>query len=225
MSKFYLIGTSTDEKEIGVYHQIFNMGEECHNGLNGPRSMKNLVSWRFPEQPPQLDYLIMAKRAKLTDVLSVGFISARGYLVSERLKQLLEGFNLMPHRFYPGKVEYKGTLFNYYFLHLVCDSYRLIDFEKTKFYITTSGVKTNDNLIIKYEEDLKKMRKEMPMSKSIKAEKLYFSTFFENQPLDLFYFIGLHPDIFISEKLKTALEVMDITGLNIKEQNIISEIK
>ncbi len=140
MNKYYFINHSTDLKIIGHYPQVEHISHECHLSLSTPYSLKNLVSWKFPDKEPMLDYLILHKKAKLTDVLSFGMISAQGFLVSERFKEILEQLHLMPHKFYPAKIEYKGTLFNYCFLHLVSSSYDIIDFQKSKFYVSRTNL-------------------------------------------------------------------------------------
>ncbi len=223
MNTYYFINFSTDLKIIGHYPQVEHISHECHLSLSSPHSLKNIVSWKFPDKAPMLDYLILHKKAKLTDVLSFGMISAQGFLVSERFKEILEQLHLMPHKFYPAKIEYKGTFFNYFFLHLVSSSYDIIDFQKSKFYISDIGLSKVGDIKFENEENflLKKKNLILNESKSIRAQKLYFRNEFENNPIDMFYFTGLHFEVFISQKIKSAIEVMEVTGLNIKNQDII----
>ncbi|MBX3242374.1 MAG: hypothetical protein KIT80_04490 [Chitinophagaceae bacterium] len=222
MSKYFFINVSTDLKIVGHYPQVEHISHECHLSLSTPRSLKKIVSWKFPDEPPFLDYLILHKKATLTDVLSFGMISTQGFLVSERFKNLLEQFNIISHKFYLAKVEYKGTFFTYYFLHLVSNNFDIIDFEKSTFYISVIDLKKIDDITIIDKSDfLIKKDELLKQSKSIRVQRLFFIEQFYKKPMDMFYLPGLHFNIFISKKLKAGITATDISGLNIQEQIII----
>lgn len=63
---------------------------------------------KLPAYEPDLDYFILHNQAKPTYLLSVTPVSG-GFMVSEKLKQILEQFTLPLHKFYPAKVLHKNN--------------------------------------------------------------------------------------------------------------------
>ncbi len=219
--KYYSLSLSTDEKVVGKYHQIMALGRDCDLSLGGPKSMKNLVSRSFPSEAPNLDYMIMDKKAKLTDIISTGYITAKGFFMNKRCKDVFDKFRLVSHAHYPGRVEFNQAFIDYYWLHLVNESYDLIDFNQSTFLLSPLGLGTSEVITINSEMNLNSIKKEVGYLKTIRLEKLVLSEKFKTEPLDLFFFLGLHYDVFISEALKAALDDNRITGINISDQTII----
>jgi len=93
-------------------------------------------------------------KAKLTDVLSQAAISAYGFLVNNKVKQILEGFNLMEHRYYKCLVkDQNGVVHEYYWLHLSDPSLVLtIDYPKSKFFTLEYGFRDADINLTSYDE-------------------------------------------------------------------------
>jgi|GEM_PF-6976718 len=218
--KYYSLGLSTDEKVIGKYHQIKALGRDCDLSLGGARSMKNLVSRAFPSEAPNLDYMIMDKKAKPTDVISTGYITAKGFFMNQRSKDIFDKFNLVSHKYYSGRVEYKQAYFDYYWLHLVNESYGLIDFDQSTFSIFPLGTGKPEEIKIDSEAHLGSIKKEAGHLKTISLRKLVLNEKFKLNRLDLFFFLGLHYDVFISEDFKMTLEKESVTGIKILEQGV-----
>jgi len=95
---------------------------------------ESLTSWNFPESNILFE-VILHKNAKITDVLSNFQTNSSGLMVSKRLKEILDNFKLMEHKYYPVKI--KGHNEIYYWLHLsdMQLSYNL-DYNHSSFYQT-----------------------------------------------------------------------------------------
>ena len=95
---------------------------------------ESLTSWNFPESNILFE-VILHKNAKITDVLSNFQTNSSGLMVSKRLKEILDNFKLMEHKYYPVKI--KGNNEIYYWLHLsdMQLSYNL-DYNHSSFYQT-----------------------------------------------------------------------------------------
>jgi hypothetical protein len=68
---------------------------------DAPNSVHKLPYDSLPDFEPNFKTVIIHGHAKLTDLLSSAAIKNTGYLLSPRLRELLEQFALPLHRFYP----------------------------------------------------------------------------------------------------------------------------
>jgi len=90
-------------------HAIEGIGGQCpqHQRMsdgydfNAPNSVHKLPHDALPSFEPNFDTVIVHGHAKLTDLLSSAPIPNHGYLVSPKLRGLLERFTLPSHRWYP----------------------------------------------------------------------------------------------------------------------------
>jgi hypothetical protein len=78
-------------------HQEMGRGYD----YNAPNSVHKFSYDALPEFEPNFNTVIIHGHAKLTDLLSSAPIINTGFLVSARLRELLERFALPLHRFYP----------------------------------------------------------------------------------------------------------------------------
>ncbi len=89
----YFILTNSTGKDIGKeYPQTDGMGGFYQFGDSN--SISNLPNLKIPDFIPNLDYFNIHKNSKLTDFISTGLITAMGFIVSEKAKNILEQFNL-----------------------------------------------------------------------------------------------------------------------------------
>jgi hypothetical protein len=214
--KYFLISHSSDRKEIGDYPQTIPTEVIDANGGFEETSRANLTNEHFPNVSPALEFEL-AKKAKLTDVLSASNIQARGLLVNEKVKKILEQFNIMNHKFYLGSVTAKGKKLPYYWLHIVNTSFDGIDFEKSNFIETGfTGRKIGDVEINTF-EDYDKISRE----KMLKVEKLILLPNSSIKDLDLFLFPEIHYRIIASERLISALQESTVSGIKTTEADFM----
>ena len=130
--KYYSVSNSTGKETGRSYPQMHCLTQPYAHLMS---------AWEFPDFNPKLIFEL-EKGAKLTDVLSQASISAKGFLVNDKVKEVLSKFKLMTHRYYDASIYLpkSGETLNYYWLHL-CQpelSHQL-DYTKSVFYETEGG--------------------------------------------------------------------------------------
>jgi hypothetical protein len=78
-------------------HEVMGHGYDYH----APNSVHQLPDDALPDFEPNFNTVVIHGHAKLTDLVSSAPIKNTGFLVSPRLRQVLEQFALPQHRFYP----------------------------------------------------------------------------------------------------------------------------
>jgi hypothetical protein len=85
---------------------------------SGPRSAHNLPHDSLPDYDPDFGTVVLDRHARLTDVLS-SVILPVGFLVNGKVRQVLSGFGLPPHRYFDVAVRFRRKpVDGYYWLHL-----------------------------------------------------------------------------------------------------------
>lgn len=157
------------------------------------------------------------RRAKVTDVMSAGTISATGLLVNKKVREIFNQHNLMSHKYYPVEIEAKGDILHYDFFQpfdeMNYNNY--IDFEKTlfKWFSFTEEIENTPVKLKSYKEYLDK-RHTQGVCNTIAIENLVLTNKF-SKDLDVFTFSPIMgvDDFFISERLKNALEANNVSGI------------
>lgn len=133
MSQYYILKPAVGTKETGMAYPAVESFEDYD--FNAPNSVYKLDSDSFPDFVPDIRFKL-AKGAKICDVMGQGTISACGLLISQNVKDALEQFNLIPHKYFSATIEDKGIIHKYYWVHFVWeDGINLLDFKKSKFKI------------------------------------------------------------------------------------------
>ena len=209
--EYYRLSHNTDSKISGIYPQA-----ECIS-LGKAHSIR---FDEFPEHGLKLDFLL-ASKAKLTDVLSQAAISAHGFLISSKLKKLLENFTLLNYRFYEVTLTTNKGDETYYWLHLVDENLvQYIDFSRSKFFRTEFGFWEEDITLGSY-PDFRERKRSYGMMGNIHATHLHLNNNFDRN-LDLFLIADLHTKVYIKETLYAELLTQKITGLDIQKAGDIS---
>lgn len=213
---FYSIEPACDTPETGpVYPQVEAM--KPGYDFKKPNSIHNLNFNGLPNFKPDLDYFVLDKKAKLTDVLS-SMISGFGFLISEKMKNILEQFKLPEHGFYSASVAMGDTKLNNYFWFLpICNLSDQVDYPKTTFY-SKDSFNNVEKLDINAPEDVKEQWPKIGYTKKIVSEDIYFKSGFKLN-LDLFMIGVFDFNTYLSEDLKSALVDQNITGIELKPHN------
>jgi hypothetical protein len=208
---YYTIKKSTG-KEIGsVFPQVTCLTQELAHSIKFTEFVNFDTELLFALQPGAI----------LTDVLSQAAISANGLLISQRLKVLLDKFQLMPHKFYRTAIVTMEGQKIYYWLHFVDNSYKdKIDYDRSVFYWTKSTFKKDIIKLASYDEYLE-LKKQNGILWGVKAEKIELNQFFDKH-LDMFSCLPFDLGIYISAKLYDVLLQEKITGINIKESELLN---
>lgn len=173
----------------------------------------------FPPKEEIKLHFMLGKKTPETDLLSLSGITGFGFFINEKLKILLEQFQLCPHVFYPSTLrreEEKEIREGYYWLHLDGTHMRdLVDYSKSKFHIHEPSYKRETITLNSY-EDYEIFKKNSEQSWGIFADEIHLKEGVE-PPCDIFVFgWGFDLNIYITEKLKKTLVKNKIKGIEIE---------
>ena len=112
---------------------------EVENFFNRDFEPSDFFLGNLPDFDVRLDGLILDKNVRVTDFIGIDSL-LKGVCISDRVKKILEEYNLPNHRFYPvtfhqpSKVEKKIELIaGYWLLHFELEFGKNVDFEKSEF--------------------------------------------------------------------------------------------
>lgn len=110
----WTLNNDVDVGRVYPQHQEMSRGYD----YDAPNSIRHLPLDAIPNFEPNFNTVIIHGHAKLTDFLS-SIMKDTGYLVSARLRSVLEQFALPLHRFYSVPLTYRSkTVEGYCWLHL-----------------------------------------------------------------------------------------------------------
>ena len=207
----------TLEKQIigAQYPQIQTMDGTVNK--NAADSLYNVYADALPHFIPNLNYFLLEKSAIATDVLSAAMIS-HGFIVNEKVKDILCGHHLPTHQFYPAVVKHNGTfLKNYYWFFYISDVLDFIDYGKTRFFIADMvNNKIEECTNINSTQRLKSLKEVLPDDRNVDSECIFFQKAL-TESFDLFKVSFGNYRTYISERLASALK--NISGLTISLSN------
>lgn len=224
--KYYFISNSGDEKMVGKkFPQCKGMPSGMgltYKWFEQPNSMTKLTNEEFPNFEAELIFELEEK-AILTDVVSPSNISAKGFLINQKVKDILGHFNLMEHMYYPAPLTVKGMKLPYYWLHFKDNEEKYlsgVDYSEALFSVTNLAYAKIEDIQILSRDDFWSKKMNLPM-KHIRVEKLKLTDEIQNQELDLFYIPYIHSHFFCSDRLVEVLKAYNVTGLEIREQIVL----
>ncbi len=208
-TQYYIIRPAVDTLETG---NAFPAAESYDNyDFNAPNSVHKLNFREFPDFVPDIRFKL-AKGAKLTDMLSQAAISAHGFLINEKLKNVFEQFNMVPHKYYPASIEdHHGNFHRYFWLHLIWEEWKnIIDWKNSNFFIRRVSKNMGPIEISSY-DDFLSLKEELGVLKMIDFEKIIFKNKIQ---FDLF--TQLKSDVYSTKKLKEYIEFNSFSGVDFK---------
>jgi hypothetical protein len=223
---FYTIEPAVNTSETGsAYPQIQKMSPGYNYNLPNSVYALDRKTTEFPDFTPNLDYFVLHNRAKLSDILSASVLNSCGFIVSEKFKKLIEGFNIMPHQFYDANVYYKKEKHPYYWMHIIGNMYSFVDYKKSVFFIYHNFSHNIGYISIDSFEDYLMQKEKIETNNPTKtvtvwAEKIHLNNNF-GSTLDFFKIGRFNSQYFISNRLKLKLQENNITGVLIKENTVI----
>ena len=208
-TEYYILKPAVDTPETGNVYPAVESYDDYD--FNAPNSVHKLRAREFPDFEPDIRFKL-AKGAKLTDMLSQAAINAHGFLINKKLKAAFEQFNVVPHKYYPAKIEdHQGNTHQYFWLHLVWnESTDTINYKNSSFFIRR-GLRNIGKIEIDSFEDFNMKNNEMGAVNFIDYD---FVSLKGSISFDIFL-INHGVDIFISEKIAYDLKNQKISGLDI----------
>jgi hypothetical protein len=171
----------------------------------------------------------LKKKAVLTDIVSASNIRGKGFLMNAKAKKVFDLAKIMTHHYYPASLISNDLReYDYYWFHMINNSFDGIDFSKSEFIETDLMGFTSlhiDGLGFPKSEfkktpiqidgfnDYLSRSKTLKNSNRIIISKLMLSNGFN---YDLFYFPYIHDGIIASEKFIVDV-CKNVTGLGWEE--------
>ncbi len=210
MNQWYLFRKSSDEKITGTHPQTDGM--KYGYDLRKVNSIWNLPNKKLPDFDPDFDHFVLDKKAKLTDIISTGLISASGLIVSEKIKEIFSLYRLPDHKYFKAKVSHKKIVYNdYYWLHFISDNVTLIDFKKSEFIRRDTHFDDDQELLtVANASDLLKER-QITSLRHIFPKTLQL---LNHEAYDFLYFNDFWNKYYINEKLLNKLKDLNCSGFD-----------
>jgi hypothetical protein len=177
--QYYILSPAVGTKETGMAYPAVESYDNYD--FNAPNSVHKIKFNEFPDFEPDIRFKL-AKGAKLCDMMGQATISGHGFLISERLKVVLESANTVPCKFYYATIEEKGIFHKYYWAHFVWkENYNHIIWRKSDFIVKKFS-KNEGSIFINSYEDYKQKSIDIGKIKLIQ----YTSMGVSNIPFDFF---------------------------------------
>ena len=158
----------------------------------------------------------MKKKAKFTDVLSSTAGPFTDFLISSKVKEIIDSSHVMQHQFFEASIKTNDQEYEYYWLHL--SQPNLVDalnYEESEFYQTEWEFLNKGPIKIKsYEHYMKLKAKDEDGSFGVSLNKIVLKENFDRS-LDLFFLLPFDFNIYVSEGLKDKLESSGVTGISL----------
>jgi len=209
--KYFTIKSTSEKKIIGnEFPQIQTMAGSVNRADDN--SVYNVFPDAFPEFVPNLNYFVLHRNSKVTDVLSASMISG-GFIVNTRVREILEKYSLPEHRFYPATVECNNKLDdNYAWFFFVSDVLDFIDYGRTKFYLCDMLDNRIRDCQVDSANNLRAMKDILQDDRNINSDHVYLMETFHDR-FDIFKVTFGDYRTYVSERLKDAFDQAGITGL------------
>lgn len=203
---YYSIDNSTGKDVGNVFPQVSCLNQDLAHSIQFDEFSNFDSEILFKLEP----------KAKLTDILSQAAISAYGLLINDKVRQILEGFNIMKHRHYKCLVkDQSGVVHYYYWIHLVEDNTKKIDYSNSIFNWTKSTFKKGEIKLNSYHDYLEK-KKENGILWGVSSEKIKFNELFDTS-IDIISCLPFDRNIYISQALKEQINKQNITGIEVEK--------
>jgi hypothetical protein len=167
---------------------------------------------------PLFDNFILEYKAKFTDLLSNVFFD---YTINKKMLDILLSHNLSAYEAHPIKVQKSKKILDYYCFYIYGRGFEHIDLDKSVFYEDADNhVSYSPRRYVKINQinDIVYWAKNNPNFPYLRIEKFVYKNHIKN--LDMFRVFYFNSGIYISEKLKLALESNGITGIAFEEVEI-----
>ncbi len=224
MPKYFLIRRPSDPKVTGIrdgsaqarilrdkFVNKSNFDLYLHYYESGDAASYWQHRLRIPEFSFELEYIQLRDKAFVTDFMSFfpNLFTGGLFLLSRKAFNVVNQFKLGEHRFFDAHVYAGEKKPDYYFLCSAALPYEVICFDNTVFF-KGSVTLGKEFFQLKSGEEFERLKE----TELFGAEKLCFRKSFDSS-LDYFTSIVAIPGIFISEALKDAITMEELTGLNI----------
>ena len=183
--------------------------------LDESKSPYNIRPGIFPDFVPDLSHLVLHRNCFYTDVMSSS-LGVFDLIVSNKVRNIFSSVKLPNCKFYKSTVYNMNTSRQYWCMIFFDNISQSINYRQTNFVLRelfTEDIPIN----ILSQVDIANNVKKYP-SKKIISDEIFLQ---EKVMYDLFYLHKGNNNIYISENLKTLLINNNVTGIDLKQANII----
>ena len=210
---YYTLEESTN-KEIG--REFPQIQESIETDLD--KSVYKMPYHKFASFSPDLDHLILHKNSNYTDFLSCVYRKV-GFIISERVKNILIQLDLPEHKLYNAKVYKDDNIFKKYWSFVFYENIEEnIDFTSTPFFIKES-FKEDIPIKIYSKNDLHNKINELSSLKTVYSTNVILK---KHPSYDIFYLHKGNSKVYISKNFRNLLIEENITGIDIRESRIFT---
>ncbi|MBB6238788.1 hypothetical protein HDC90_003435 [Pedobacter sp. AK013] len=225
--KYYIFESAKAPQEIGPEFPQIQMLKSNYD-MESEKSIFSFLqnsSTKISKIKPDLNAFILQKESLPTDLISNAITAAHGFLVSLKLKRVLEGFKLPLHEFFEAHVIHNNVHLNdYFYLHIISDLTEYVDYINSIFYYHKRFSSEKHYIQVKSKQDYnlikKKIRIEFPNTYiKISAEKIVINSPIDNY-LDFFQIGGFDFNFYTSERLMEVIKASRLSGINLSKSNL-----
>jgi len=206
----FVINLQLPESESGVYPQVDNMG--VFYDWDKVDSITRLTANSELSFIPDFQTFTLDRKAVLTDVLSQSFVSSPGLLISKKVRDTFKAMKIQDHIYYDAKVNYQGSILEYYWMHFSSFYEQSVDYEQSNFNLFDmfSHQVGQESFGSLSEFESRCCQLALGLTGQMVPNKLYSS-----QEFDLFVVTTNEPIYFVSDELAKRLIDSRVSGLEL----------
>lgn len=162
---------------------------------------------------PYADAFKMHHQTQRTDYVTSNSMTHLTWLVSPSFTDFLQTFILPEYQIFDAMLEHRAKRYSYKIIHFCFEDLEIIDYSKSSWYLINLGHNRKALKLIDV-NSLEQYREQQALllpNKYITARKLVFINNIEKDIVKLVY---PHVGLFISERLKAAIQAAGFTGID-----------
>lgn len=213
--KYYKLILETDTEKIGnvdgIQSDIVGYGDMQSELLMN----KSLYE---PINIDEITSLTIDEKAIVTDVISTGTLSLKGFIVNEKFKEIITKYSLADTQFIKAAFFNKPDIKGYYFMFFNSDFTNNINYSLTKFGIKENSFFSNKVTMSELESSKNNLKSIIALDKeyagSIKKSVVPVDKYVFKEAISYDVFRIGHFDLFFyfSERVKREIESSELTG-------------
>jgi hypothetical protein len=221
MTEYFRIEGSINPRIIGPdYPQCQDYLKSYNDELSNKRSVYSFAFFhgKRADITPDLNSIVAREKAVMTDLLSCSMTFGADMVFSTRLLETIQLFRASEFQVFEATIHKKKISHtNYRWIHFVYGLEPFIDFKKSCFYYPDPIVQEKANDIRDY-EGLQKFRLIQEKHWFLTAREMHLSC----APFDFFVVGDVDQNVFVSKRLKNAIETSGFTGVEFFEAPYVS---
>lgn len=212
--KYYRVKNQVDTEEVGknIYPQTDGLvGKDT---FSSEHCYTKFTHYNLPENFTPIEKIKLANSANQTDFLSTTLISGFGFIVSNKMKLILEQHNIVNHRFYKIPIVHQQQeLDKYYWFQMYEPKQGYVDFEKSTFQVRRFRRIIKDEIKFSSIDNYWEERKNYKPGELFRTKNVVINP----DEYDFLYLSVGGTEFLISEKIMNVMLDNNITGYEITE--------